>query len=95
MSPFRIIRLYYRTDYYLGNNGIDARGYRCAILSGDKKHNEIKTIDNLYAGFLNNTVTDIDISNINTHAFLSLCFGSVQRTTQGGSVIISKIEFLT
>lgn len=95
MTPFKKIRLYYKTNYYLNSNGLDARGYGCAILSNDKKHSVLKSIDNLYAGFLMDTVTDIDISDINTHAYLALCFACVSRTTQGGTVIISKIEFLT
>ncbi|PPK81629.1 hypothetical protein BXY41_104432 [Lacrimispora xylanisolvens] len=95
MTPFKTIRLYYKTDYYLNSNGLDALGYGCAILSNDNKHSVLKSIDNLYAGFLVDTVTDIDISNINTQAFFSIGFACVSRTTQGGSVYISKIEFLT
>lgn len=95
MTPFKRMRLYYRTNYYSGGSGLDAQGYGCAILSSDQKHSVLKSIDNLYAGYLVDTVTDIDISNINTHAFFALCFACVSRTTQGGSVVISRIEFLT
>lgn len=95
LSPFRAIRYTYEGEFSRGEDGIDCKG-DFVVLSAKKGY--IKRIRNaFYGGYSSETVTDVDVSDINQQVFFYADFSSARKASSNGegTVCIRRIEFLT
>ncbi|MEY8352628.1 hypothetical protein AALB39_04635 [Lachnospiraceae bacterium 54-53] len=95
LTPFRTIRYTYNGQFSSGSDGIGCRGDFIALSTAKR---QIKRMgDVFWGGYSSETTTDIDISDINQHAFFYADFGSASKVGTSGDqfVIIQRIEFLT
>lgn len=96
LTPFRTIRYTYNCQFAKGSDGIDGRG-NFVVLNTNKTN--IKTITNaFYGGYASTTTSDVNVADINQHAFFYADFRSASNTgasDQNYGVAITKIEFLT
>ena len=95
LTPFRAIRYTYEGEFSRGEDGVDCTG-DFEVLSAKKRY--IKTIRKaFYGGFSSETVTDVDVSDINQHAFFYAAFSSARKASSSSRqfVLIKRIEFLT
>ena len=95
LTPFKRLIITARSDLYKGSNGLSATG-RVRIYKTDRK-TLLKTtaVGSLWAGWLENSASTIDVSDINEQAFITIDYDYYVTHPTGGSLTIKKIEFLT
>lgn len=92
LTPFRVVRIRYNTDFYgSGTVHYDMGTPSCYILRTNKT--SIKSL--FFQGWPN--PFDIDVSDVNEHAFIKLQGGSgpsYNGGSYGGNMHITQIEFI-